>query len=162
MFKIRNSAFIIPVILFGMILTFSGCDRPDDTLAQSLLEQAQEQLETADSFDKGTCSAQSQALTPLLEVGELSQKIAKLDCDDDIKSSASNLAALADNQYHQVIKVGFKHKCCWAVQLIIGCAENNIDQLESEQLCGLAGVKEFYSDHCIARSRPLPTATSCT
>lgn len=165
----KTFAFFVLMMLLVASLILSSCNRDeneqqkpvtdDKVQAEQLVEQAKVELRTAEAFYKsGTCDSQRLATETLLKVDMINEQLTHLDADTGSKNAARNLAKLADDKYHQYIREGYAAECCWAMNLIIRCAENHLDQLEEKERCGLNGVKQFYARKCMSSEAPIQTA----
>jgi hypothetical protein len=160
----RPFAFSVLTMLIAASLFLSSCTSEDakqqpttdaDVQTSQLIDQARAELQTAeDLFETGTCDSRRRATETLLKVDMLIEQITNLDSDE-----ARSIASLADDKYHQYIRDGYAAECCWAVNLIIRCAEDHLHTLEAPQMATLEGIKTRYHRRCETPSKgPIQTA----
>lgn len=156
----KTFAFSV-LMLLGASMILMGCNNNEQQArAEQLTEQAKVELQTAEElYDSGSCEGKQKATETLLKIDLIDQQVSMLDADETTKARTSNLAKVADDKYHEYIRGSYEENCCWATDLIIRCAENNLDSLEEPQVANLQVVKSKYRQQCeLPASRSLQTA----
>lgn len=162
----RTFAFSVLSLLLGAALFLMSCNQSGDqqqtttdadAQAQQLIEQAKAELETASElYESETCDNRQRATETLLKVDMIIEQVNQIKTNKTSQIAASNIAKMADDKYHQYIRAGYAAECCWAVGLIIRCAEDHIHTLQEPQMANLQEVKSRYKHKCV--SGPIQTA----
>lgn len=161
----NRSISAITVLGYGLLVAclavLSGCnDHPDNERAEQLVEQASAMYSSAADLTRyQTCVSQEEAANRLLDVLELTVGAEDLKAEEKLTAQIRLINHRAEALFYSQIRRSFDAQCCWAMNVIIQCAEENKEELPEPQQARLQEVKSQYQSVCYKNpNKPYQTA----
>ncbi len=130
--------------LLALALSILACSPSQDKILE---QEASAVFKRADDLQpSATCELRlkvAEGLTLLDDKIELA-----LDDPDNNYTALESLQEQTSERYHTLIRTSYDNKCCWAIGMIVECAEKHPNELTQENLRALLNVKRYYSNNC--------------
>jgi len=137
----------VPFFLACTLLACQPSTRPNQ-----LTSEAKKTIQKADELASSqSCENRRQATQLLMELDNVLETAVD---EDPIQNLAlGRLQDQASDNYHAYIRQAYDQHCCWAIAVIIECADEHPNELTTRNLNVLTQIKGFYANNCSGGQR---------